>query len=156
MLLYLVQHGEAKKEEEDPARPLSEKGKNDVIRTASFLSRLDAAALRILHSGKLRAEQTAGIMASALTHPPSGELSGTDGLSPLDDPGIWEDRLKYMSEDVMLVGHLPHLGRLSSGLLCGDKEKNVVSFRMGCIVCLGRDDKGLWSLHWMITPEILP
>jgi phosphohistidine phosphatase len=156
MLLYLVQHGESKREEEDPSRPLSEKGKDDVARIASYLSRLDTVAPRILHSGKLRAKQTAEIMASALKSSSVGGLSGTDGLSPLDDPEIWEDRLKYLSEDIMLVGHLPHLGRLSSLLLFGDKEKDVVSFRMGCAVCIGRNDKGLWSLHWMITPEILP
>ena len=30
MFLYLVQHGDAKREEEDPARPLSEKGLRDI------------------------------------------------------------------------------------------------------------------------------
>jgi phosphohistidine phosphatase len=156
MLLYLVQHGEAKREEEDPSRPLSEKGKDDIARTASYLSRLGTFAPRILHSGKLRAEQTAEIIASSLEPTSRRGLSRTDGLSPLDDPGTWGDRLKYMTEDIMLVGHLPHLGNLSSLLLCGDKEKNAVSFRMGCVVCLGRDEKRAWSLHWMIMPEIVP
>jgi phosphohistidine phosphatase len=155
MLLYLVQHGNAKKEEDDPSRPLSEKGKDDVMRIALHLSRLDSVAPRILHSGKLRAEQTAEIIASRLAPPSCKGLSGTDGLSPLDDPGTWGDRLTYVTEDIMLVGHLPHLGRLASLLLCGDREKNAVSFIMGCVVCLGRDEKGIWSMRWMITPEII-
>ena len=155
MLLYLVQHGDAKKEEEDPSRPLSEKGADDVSKTASYISRFETIAPRILHSEKLRARQTAEIIAASLKSSALRGISETDSLSPLDDPGPWEDRLKYMTEDVMLVGHLPHLGRLSSLLLCGDKGKSIISFRMGCVACLGRDEKGVWSLQWMITPEIL-
>jgi phosphohistidine phosphatase len=155
MLLYLVQHGDAEKEEEDPSRPLTPRGKEDVARTASSLAGIETVAPRILHSGKLRAEQTAEIIASSLKPSSRRGLSGTDGLAPLDDPGTWEDRLKYMTEDIMLVGHLPHLGRLSSLLLCGDKERDAVAFRMGCVVCFGRAEKGLWSLQWMITPDLL-
>jgi phosphohistidine phosphatase len=37
MYLYLVQHGEAKREDEDPARGLTEKGTKDVHQVAQFL-----------------------------------------------------------------------------------------------------------------------
>jgi len=151
MFLYLVQHAEPKKEEEDPARPLSEKGVGEARRVAAGLSRLNLVVDTILHSRKLRAKQTAEIMGSYLN--PSPGISETDGLAPLDDPAVWEDRLKYMTEDVMLVGHLPHLDKLSSLLLCGDRDKGIISFTMGCVACLERDEKGNWSLRWMITPE---
>jgi len=36
MFLYLVQHAEAKKEEEDPARGLSEKGLQDIKKMAAY------------------------------------------------------------------------------------------------------------------------
>jgi phosphohistidine phosphatase len=155
MLLYLIQHGDAKKEEEDPSRPLSDKGVRDSEKTAVHLSRLGVVVKGILHSGKLRAKQTAEIMSRGLTPVSFRNLSETDGLAPLDNPGIWDDRLKYMTDDTMLVGHLPHLGRLSSLLLCGAQEKNIISFKMGCVVCMERNGKGLWSVRWMVTPDIL-
>jgi phosphohistidine phosphatase len=57
-----------------------------------------------------------------------------------------------MNEDTVLVGHLPHLGSLASLLLCGDKEKNVIDFKMGGVVCLKRLNDGKWSVEWMIVP----
>jgi phosphohistidine phosphatase len=155
MFLYLIQHAEARKEEEDPSRPLSDKGAQDAEKAAVYLSRLGIVVKDILHSGKLRAKQTTEIMARSITPASFRTLSETDGLAPLDDPGIWDDRLKYMTDDIMLVGHLPHLGRLSSLLLCGAREKTVISFKMGCVVCLERDEKGIWSVRWMVTPDIL-
>ena len=153
MLIYLVQHGDAKREEEDPSRPLSEKGIKDVKGVASHISRFNIGVEEILHSSKLRAKQTAEIMAEKLKIEKG--ISETDGLAPLDDASIWEERLKKRHDSLMLVGHLPHLGKLASLLLCGDKERNVISFKMGGIVCLKRDDAGSWSLQWMITPETL-
>jgi phosphohistidine phosphatase len=155
MLLYLIQHGEAMKEEEDPSRPLSDKGLRNAEKAAVYLWRLGIVVRDILHSGKLRAKQTAEIMARNLTAAGFGNLSETDGLAPLDDPGVWDDRLKYMAADIMLVGHLPHLGALASLLLCGDREKTAISFKMGCVVCMERDGKGVWSVRWMVTPDIL-
>jgi len=54
----------------------------------------------------------------------------------------------------MLVGHLPHLSRLSSLLLVGDPEKNIIAFRMAGIVCLRREEEN-WSVSWMIIPDLL-
>ncbi len=153
MLLYLVQHAEAKKEEIDPARPLSEKGIQDIQKVATYLSQLNFALHKIFHSKKLRAKQTAEVLAGNLK--PLKGISEVEGLSPLDDPDTWAGRLKDIPEDVMLVGHLPHLGRLTSLLLSGDANKNIVSFKMAGVVCIKRDEEGEWSLQWMLTPEII-
>ncbi|MGH2376556.1 MAG: hypothetical protein ACRDIC_24240 [bacterium] len=56
----------------------------------------------------------------------------------------------------MLVGHLPHLGRLASLLLVGTAERAVIRFQMGGVVCLARDDSGAWALEWMLVPELVP
>ena len=152
MLVYLVQHGDAKREEEDPSRPLSEKGIRDVKGVASHISRLNIGVEEVLHSGKLRAKQTAEIISEKLKI--AKGISETDGLSPMDDANMWAERLNKRTDTLMLVGHLPHLGKLASSLLCSEKERNVVAFKMGGIVCLKRDDTG-WSLQWMITPETL-
>jgi len=152
MLVYLVQHGDAKREEEDPSRPLSEKGIKDVKGVASHISRLNIGVEEVLHSGKLRAKQTAEIISEKLKI--AKGISETDGLSPMDDANMWVERLNKRTDTLMLVGHLPHLGKLASSLLCSEKERNVVAFKMGGVVCLKRDDT-VWSLQWMITPETL-
>jgi len=153
MFLYLVQHGEAKREEEDPSRSLSDKGVDDVKKVASYISGLDLTVEEVLHSGKLRARQTAEILSDYLKV--TKGVSESVGLAPLDDPGLWAEKLKTKENSLVLVGHLPNLGWLSSLLLSGDKEKNIIAFKMGGIVCLKRDDAKKWSLQWMITPEIV-
>ena len=153
MFLYLVQHGDAKKEEEDPARPLSDKGIEDVKKVASFMFRLKITVEEVLHSSKLRARQTAEIIADSLNI--TKGVSETEGLAPLNEPILWAEKLKTKTHSLMLVGHLPHLGKLSSFLLSGDKEKSIIAFKMGGVVCMKRDDSGTWTLQWIITPEIV-
>lgn len=153
MLLYLVQHAEAKKEEEDPGRGLTDKGFRDIARTAVYAQGLGVRASTIYHSGKKRAAQTAKVLADYLK--PEKGIVGTDGLAPLDDPGTWSKRIAEVNEDIMLVGHLPYLAKLAGLLLCGDKEKMFVDFRMAGIVCLKRVEGGKWALEWMIVPEMI-
>ena len=153
MFLFLVQHGEAEREEIDHARPLTVKGRDDVRKVASFAAIAQVRVERIFHSGKLRARQTAEIMGEALR--PSAGVMEKDGLAPLDDPLIWAERLGGVTEECVLIGHLPHLQQLAALLLCGTAEKKVVAFAMGGIVALERDDGGNWSLAWMVRPDLL-
>lgn len=153
MKLYLVQHAEAEAKEINPQRPLSERGLMNIRQVASFLARKEAIKVsHILHSGKRRAEQTAEILAAELL---PGSVTAADGLKPLDDPAIWTGRLAETNEDLMLVGHLPHLGKLAAQLITGDAERNPIAFRMGGIFCLGRDKDGDWPVCWGIVPELL-
>jgi phosphohistidine phosphatase len=153
MFLYLVQHAEAKREEEDPARGLTEKGLNDIRKVAEYAAKLNIITKEIFHSGKTRAQQTARVLSDFLR--PEKGISQTDGLSPMGDPEVWFGRVSKMEADIMLVSHLPFLSKLASLLLCGDKEKNVVNFKMGCIVCLKRFEDGRWAVEWMIVPEVV-
>ena len=56
MDIYLVQHGEAKPEAEDPERSLSDKGKKEVESSARHAAAVGIEVAQILHSGKLRAK----------------------------------------------------------------------------------------------------
>ena len=60
MELYLVQHGEAMPKSLDRTRPLSEQGRQEVRQVAVSAARMGLAVGQIRHSGKTRAEQTAG------------------------------------------------------------------------------------------------
>jgi len=153
MLLYLVQHAEARNESEDPRRDLTEKGRMDIEAVAHHLKRLKVEVRQIFHSGKARAHTTANILAEHL-QPPAG-VSEAQGLAPMDDPGIWAERVAKTDENIMLVGHLPHLGRLAALLMSGDKERSVVNFQMGGAARLQHMEGDQWALDWMIVPNII-
>ncbi len=150
MKLYLVQHAEAKEKEEDPDRPLSEKGLDDIEKMANFLKGKIKVA-RILHSGKLRAKQTAERLNESIQS--SEGIKEVDDLAPLDDPKIWEKKLRDEEKNVMIVGHLPYLGKLAGLLLVNDQNRIIINFKMGGIVCLEKNAD--WSVDWMLTPQIL-
>jgi len=155
MRLYLVQHAESKRKEEDPSRPLSEKGEGDIRKVARYAEKhLQIHVRQIVHSGKLRAKQTAEVLAEHI-HPEKG-VKVAEGLEPLADPKAWISQLAETTEDIMIVGHLPHLSKFATHLLTGDEIKDVVTFRMAGISCLERNESGGWTIRWMITPEIIP
>ena len=148
MKVYLVQHAKPKPEEEDPQKPLSEQGRADAQKVAEFAKNIKVN--KIQHSGKLRAQQTAEILGKSL----GVDVVKADSLEPMADTQIWANRLEEQSEDVMLVGHLPHLAKLASQLLTQNQEKPVISFKQGGIVCLEKTERG-WQVAWMVTPDLL-
>jgi len=150
MHLYLVRHGEALDEGQDPQRPLSDKGKKEAEKTARHLESFSIKPDRIFHSPKLRAAQTAAILERTL-HPVHGAEAAV-GLLPNDPPKAWRKRLKEMDGSVFIVGHMPFLARLASLLLSDDAEKIQLGMATGGVICLSRDKKGNWSLQWMIAP----
>ena len=153
MKLYLVQHGEATPEEVNPARPLTVQGQRDVQKVASFLNSVGIGPLPIRHSGKTRAKQTAEIIASRLGS--KCQIAESKNLAPNDPVQIVADEISQMTDDLMIVGHLPFLGKLASFLLTRSEAKSVVTFRMGGLVCLQRSDDQTWQVAWMIIPELI-
>ena len=153
MKLYLVQHGEAKSKAEDPQRPLTERGREDVARVAAFATRAGLQVGQIRHSGKRRAEETASIEAEHLS--PAEGVIGIPGLAPRDDVRPVAEALQDETQPMMLVGHLPFLDRLASLLVTGDADRSIVRFQMGGIVCLVREEKN-WAIGWMVTPDMIP
>jgi phosphohistidine phosphatase len=153
MRAYLVQHGKAKPAEEDPNRGLTAEGREEVCRMAEFLSALRITIDLIHHSGKPRAEETAHLLATCI-RATSGPYR-TDGLDPNDDPSIAANFLKVYTDDILIVGHLPHLERLASLLLTGNPDRRPVQFHNSGVVCLEKGSDGTWSLLWAIVPEML-
>ena len=153
MRVYLVQHGEAKDEKEDPQRRLTDKGSREVRKVADFLRALSLAVQAIWHSGKARAQQTAELLAEAIGA--QGRIAGREGLGPKDPVVPTKEALDRTDDDVMIVGHLPFLGRLAGLLVTGSEENDVVGFQFGCVVCLERRPDRKWAVAWMITPALL-
>jgi phosphohistidine phosphatase len=152
MKLYLVQHGKAVPEEVDRQRPLTDEGRREVEKIAAFVKHLDLSVDYLWHSGKKRAEQTAQILARAVKA--RKEISSREGLAPNDDVAAIKEEL-VESGDILIVGHLPFLGKLASRLLAGNEEAGVVDFKNGGIVCLSLSDEKRWQVEWVVTPELL-
>lgn len=153
MKIYLVQHGEAKSEKEDPERPLTDKGKQEVELVAHYVSKCGIEVAEILHSSRLRAKQTAELLAQHLS-PPQG-IREVEGLAPLDDPHVAQELVQGARKPLMIVGHLPHLSRLASLLALGTTDKEIIKFAMGGVICLDYGDN-VWSIQWALIPELIP
>jgi phosphohistidine phosphatase len=154
MQLYLVQHGAAKSEAEDPQRRLTVEGEKTVTCMADYLAALKLRIDRIEHSDKERARQTAQIMAARLH--PAEDTRQVAGMAPNDSIEPGRQRLQNEACSLMIVGHLPYLSRLLSVLLGVQQDRTLVTFQMGGIVRLDRDGNGEWHLGWILVPELLP
>ena len=145
-----MQHGQAKTEEEDPERPLTDHGVDDVTRVATHaVDTLGVRSPRVVHSGKTRARQTAEIWGGLL----GARVEQADALAPDDDPTTWVERIVTATDDIVLVGHLPHLSRLAARLLTGDSDHPVVRFRPGGLVELEPADADSgWVVSLVLPP----
>lgn len=154
MDIYLMQHGVAAAEEEDPSRPLTAAGRAEVEAVAARARVLGVRADRCVHSGKLRAEQTATILADAL----GATTEARSGLSPSDPVGPVADWLRMevttAAGGLAVVGHLPFLDRLASVLVAGDEHAHVVRFRNAGLVALAETEDG-FAVSWVLLPELV-
>jgi phosphohistidine phosphatase len=152
MKLYLMQHGNPVSKDIDKTKPLSKQGIEDVNRVARFLATNGIKFDELLHSGKVRAEQTAEIIKSIVCE--GITPVERDDISHLDDVSSVAGYIISGEKDIMIVGHLPHLSRLTSFLVTGSESGDIAAFKQGGIVCLSQaGDK--WAISWMIIPELM-
>ena len=151
MALFLVQHGKSLPKDVDPDQGLSENGEDETARIAAVAKQYNVKVSQIRHSGKTRARRTAEIFASALN--PEGGIQEVTGLKPLDDVTAFADI--DPKQNVMLVGHLPFMERMTSFLITGAIDKPVFKFQNSGIVCLDKDSQtGFWVILWALMPNI--
>jgi phosphohistidine phosphatase len=134
---------------EDPERSLTPRGEEETRKISDAAKRLSIHPAKIYHSGKKRAEQTAGIIAAALDLP----AHVGQGINPNDDIGPWVERISAEAEDLMIVGHLPFLEKLASFLVSGNEGAKSVLFRYSAIVCLEKKEAGRWAVNRVLRPE---
>ncbi|MBT8129648.1 MAG: phosphohistidine phosphatase SixA [Gammaproteobacteria bacterium] len=151
MNLYLLQHGEAVLKEIDPERPLSEQGSRDIRILALHMANMRVQLEHILHSGKLRARQSAELIAEKLS--PELELVQAEGLNPTDDPAAIIGDLEQISGNLLIASHMPFVSRLCSVLLTGTTDAEFASLP-GTLFCLEQSE-GKWRLAYMLRPDFL-
>lgn len=151
MKLYLVQHGKALEKDVDPERGLSPEGITDVTRIAETAKHYRVPIDRIWHSGKKRALQTAEIFQQV-----TGSRKGfgeKTGMGPTDDVKTFATELSI--DNLMLVGHLPFMSRLTSYLVTGNSNIPIFAFQNGGIVCLHKErGNNEWIIKWALMPNV--
>ena len=153
MQLYLIQHGEAYRKEENPERPLTPKGLKDIQQLGELLNLSDIKIDTILHSVKLRAQQTAEEINQCIEGHISIEISNQ--INPKDPPLEFISTLEKINSNLLIVSHLPFLAKLVSYLIMGQEEPITIAFKPGSVVCLEQTEDKKWLIAWMIRPELL-
>lgn len=149
MRLYFVQHGDALAKDVDPNRPLSDSGNEDIGRLAGWLQDSGVQVAQVFHSGKLRAEQTANLLAAGF-----GEdctVEARPGLAPNDSPDEFLDGIGDL--DTLVAGHMPFVSRSVSVALGLPSRQPVVEFKPGSLAGLERTADGSWRLVLFIRPD---
>lgn len=132
MRVFLLRHGEAADQApdgntHDDARELTSNGIDNLTRACSAYSRIIGTPRTILHSPLTRAQQSAAILAEALTDEVKMEVVPElrpNGRANLVVDLLQEDFLKH-SQDVVLVGHEPLLGDLLGLLTTGNDRLGI-------------------------------
>lgn len=152
MFLYLIQHALAKSKDEDPQRGLTTTGISITRIVAQYFAKLTPSIAEIWYSNKPRSKQTAEIFAKALGA--EKLLREHPGITPLDPVDNIAQQINMLKHNIIIVGHMPHLSRLSSLLLCKDAEAGIINFRNSGIVCL-KKEKEQWQIAWIVQPQNL-
>ena len=152
MALYLIQHGKSLSKDQDPDQGLSAEGIAETERIAKLAKEHGVAVSQIRHSVKTRARQTADIFANALN--PEQGIQEVSGIKPLDDVAEYAADIDP-AEDIMLVGHLPFMERMTAFLITRSIDKPVFKFQNSGIVCLDKDpETQAWVILWSLMPKI--
>jgi phosphohistidine phosphatase len=152
MALYLVQHGKSLPKDVDPEQGLSEEGIVETQKIAKVAEDYGINVSQIKHSVKKRARQTAEIFTKALK--PEKDIQEISGIKPMDDVATYVANIDP-SADVMLVGHLPFMEKMTSYLITGSTDTPVFKFQNSGIVCLDKDPiSQKWLIKWTLMPMI--
>lgn len=153
MSLYIIRHAHAVEAEEDPARPLSKRGRKQVRALAKFLRKTESLQTpEIWHSPLARSRETAALLVKYLGV--DVNLVEVDHLEGEDDPSVMAGRLRTRREPLAVVGHEPHLSALLSLLVAGTAQPPRFMLKKCAAVALERIE-GIWAVRWQVSPEIL-
>ena len=148
MRLLLVHHADAVGPAVDPQRPLSSLGLEQADRLATRATAEHFAPAAIWHSGKLRARQTGEAFLRICN--PFADFRMVRGLRPDDPTEIMRDALRGETQDLMVVGHMPHIAALLQ-----DLQPHATQFPIhGMVLLEGSDDQ--WVEKWRNEPDDLP
>ena len=157
MTLYLVRHAIAEEQPSQPhlgddGRVLTTAGREKFARQVIGLHRLETIFDRVLHSPKLRAVETAQLLAPLS---PKTESLPLLGLPP--GPELLDWLAAQPEPSLALVGHQPWLGQLCAWLVTGQPaQESAFPFKKGGVSILeGTPLPGQMQLTAVLPPRVL-
>lgn len=156
MNIYLLRHGEAEaRAHNDPARPLTARGKLEIEQVAQQFAARHISLDRCFASPYLRASQTASLFLQFTA--PNLPVETVDVLTPEVRASAVIDFLDGVREQhVLLVSHNPLLSELCALLTDGDISHMHI-LRTSELVCVASDVMGLGvaTIPFRLLPEAL-
>jgi len=154
--LYFLRHAHAGDPEawsgDDAARPLSEKGEKQAERLGTFLAGVGFKPDAIVSSPKLRAAQTAEIVAKHL----GIQISFDDRLAGAFEVETLETLLRDAGDPVrpVVVGHDPDFSDVLAEL-SGASELPMPKGALARVDVERPLRAGGGTLHWLVPPDLL-
>ena len=154
--LYFLRHAHAGDPEawtgDDAARPLSEKGEKQAERLGTFLAGVGFKPDAIVSSPKLRAAQTAEIVAKHL----GIQISYDDRLAGAFEVETLETLLRDAGDPVrpVVVGHDPDFSDVLAEL-SGASELPMPKGALARVDVERPLRAGGGTLHWLVPPDLL-
>jgi phosphohistidine phosphatase len=136
---------------DDDLRPLTKKGRAQCERLGAFLEAHGVRPDVILSSPKVRAQQSAEIVAAALGMTIKLDHRLASGFGQRE---LWALLDETGAREPMLVGHDPDF----STLLCYLIDSAGISMKKGALATVDLRTKlgdGEGSLRWLLPPEVL-
>lgn len=154
MFLYLLRHADASDGQPDADRALSPKGRSDVEKLGRLLTRSGVKLPELTWcSPYRRAGETAEVLRVRT-------VDRREMLTPYDDPAGLLPELAEVEQDLLIVGHNPHLSVLAGYLLGGLSANVAVRCRKCTLLRFERikrytnDPQPTWVLDWMLPPKL--
>jgi phosphohistidine phosphatase len=155
--LLVIRHGPAEDAEawklegrDDRLRPLTPDGKKDMREAAFGMATLRPRVDLLAVSPLVRAAQTGEILASEY----KCKVTTLSALEPDADPARTLEWVAQQPIDstLALVGHEPHLTKLVTYLLVGDRRV-FLELKTGgaCLLECGSPAAAAFTLHWLLT-----
>lgn len=153
--LYLLRHAHAGNPAEwtgdDALRPLSQKGRRQARALGRFLAERGFGPDAIVSSPKVRARQTADIVADAI-----GIAVAVDErlAGPLDLDVLAQVVTSAGGDQILLVGHDPDFSDLGA-MLCGATDLPLRKGALARIDVALPLEPGIGKLRWLVPPELV-
>jgi phosphohistidine phosphatase len=156
MRLYFVRHGHAEDAQapayDDAARALTPEGIARIAAAGVALNRLHVKPAQLYSSPRVRARQTAELLAKAMGVSVTQQEAVNFGFSPKQVESLIAESAQ--EDEIMFVGHEPDMSMTIAALIGGDGEIIMKKGSIARVDVIARTPlRG--ALVWLLAPHVL-